>query len=75
MLKKKTPPVDLTRTARSKAHLLRLDESGGKRLLVDITAEGVEALGILLNSGYGSTQKDVVVQALIDAASHLKSKS
>lgn len=65
---KKIKPIgDVTRTARAKAHLERLDEAKGKRLVVDLNAPGRMALERLLEGGYGDSQKEVVIKALIAA--------
>lgn len=71
-VKKKAPQGDTTRTERAKAHLERLAEAKGKRLLVDLDAEGSAALIELLASGYGVTNKAVVNRALIAARKHVK---
>lgn len=68
---KKKPVGDVTRTARAKSLLVRLNESGGKRLPVDFDAEGVQALQTLLANGYAGTQKDVVLRAVKEAAKKL----
>lgn len=67
-VKKQKPVGDVTRTDRAKALLVRLNESGGKRLPVDFDAEGVQALQMLLAAGYAGTQKDVVLRAVKEAA-------
>ncbi len=73
---KKTKPVgDRTRTARAAAHLERLEEAKGKRLVVDLDAEGRRALEELLSAGYGETQKEVVVRALIAAHADSNTKA
>lgn len=65
---KKTKPVgDVTRTARAGAYLERLEEAKGKRLVVDLNAPGRMALERLLEGGYGDSQKEVVIKALIAA--------
>ncbi|MEJ6003851.1 hypothetical protein [Paucibacter soli] len=69
---RKKPAGDTTRTARAATHLERLREAKGKRLLVDLDAPGREALEILLKTGYGASQKEVVINALLDAASKVK---
>lgn len=66
--KKKAPQGDTTRTERAKAHLERLAEAKGKRLLVDLDAEGSAALSELLANGYGGTNKAVVNRALVAAS-------
>lgn len=69
----KKPPVgDTTRTERAKAHLERLEKANGKRLLVDLDAEGSAALSALLASGYGQTNKAVVNRALVVASKLIK---
>lgn len=72
---RRPPSGDTTRTARAVAHLERLQEAQGKRLVVDLDATGREALEALLESGYGGTQKEVVVKALTAAAAKLKKKA
>lgn len=69
---KQAPVGDLTRTARAKAHLERLEKASGKRLLVDLDAEGHAALNALLAAGYGMTNKAVVNRALIAASKRIK---
>lgn len=73
--KRKKPVGDVTRTARAKAHLERLEGSKGKRLVVDLDADAAEALGELLSSGYAPTQKAVVIKALTAASSGLEKKA
>lgn len=70
--KKKTPVGDTTRTERAKAHLERLEKADGKRLLVDLDADGHAALNALLADGYGPTNKAVVNRALITASKRIK---
>ncbi len=69
------PAGDTTRTARAVAHLERLQDAKGKRLLVDLDAGAREALEALLKAGYGTTQKEVVGKALTAAAAKLKRKA
>lgn len=69
---KKTPIGDTTRTERAKAHLERLEQASGKRLLVDLDADGHAALYALLADGYGGTNKAVVNRALIAASTRVK---
>lgn len=70
---KKVKPVgDVTRTARAKAHLERLTEAKGRRLLVDLDAEGSQDLDALLEAGYEKTNRGVVSRALNEAAARLK---
>ncbi len=67
---KKTKPVgDRTRTARATAHLERLEEAKGKRVVVDLGKIEREALEGLLEAGYAATQSDVIRKALTQAAS------
>ena len=75
MSTQKKPVGDLTRTARAKAHLERLDEAKGKRLVVDLDAEGRMALEGLLEAGYADSQKGVVIKALVGAAKTSKKKA
>ncbi len=70
--KKKSPKGDTTRTDRAKAHLERLEQASGKRLLVDLDADGHAALKALLADGYGVTNKAVVNRALIAASKRIK---
>lgn len=70
--KKKAPVGDTTRTERAKAHLERLEQASGKRLLVDLDADGHAALNALLADGYGVTNKAVVNRALIAASKRIK---
>lgn len=69
----KAPQGDTTRTQRAKAHLERLENANGKRLLVDLDAEGHAALNALLAAGYGETNKAVVSRALVAASKRIKS--
>ena len=70
--KKKAPQGDTTRTKRAKAHLERLEKAEGKRLLVDLDVHGYAALLVLLEQGYGATNKAVVNRALMDASQRIK---
>lgn len=73
---KKTKPVgDRTRAARAAAHLVRLGESKGKRVVVDLGADEREALEGLLAVGYATTQSDVIRKALIEAATRYDQKT
>jgi hypothetical protein len=72
---RRPPAGDTTRSARAVAHLERLQEAKGKRLVVDLDASGREALEALLEVGYGATQREVVVSALTAAAAKLKKKA
>jgi len=65
----------LNALARAKAHLGRLEESKGKRLVVDLDAPGRIALEALLKIGYGESQKDVVIKALMAADAKLNKKA
>lgn len=77
MATKKTvkPSGDVTRTARAKKHLERLEAAQGKRLLVDLDAISTEALVGLLSVGFGATQKEVVQKALQAQAKKLVKKA
>lgn len=67
---KKTKLVgDRTRTARAAAHLERLEEAKGKRVVVDLGKAEREALEGLLEAGYAANQSDVIRKALTQAAS------
>ena len=66
---------DVTRTVRSMAHLERLEEAKGKRVVADLDAPAVEALEVLLGAGYGSSQVSVIRRALVEAASKKFKKS
>lgn len=68
MKDKQTVEEPVKSTLRAKAHLSRLEEANGKRLLVDLDKEGRSALENLLESGYAKTQKEVVIKALKAAA-------
>lgn len=59
---------DVTKTARQEDYLERLAGAKGKRLVVDLDTEGRAALEALLAAHYGSSQKDVVIRALREAA-------
>ena len=67
----KVKTADSTRTARSNAYLDRLQEARGKRLLVDLDKPAKQALEVLLESGYGTSQAAVVRRALVSAAEKL----
>ena len=60
---------DVTRTVRAVAHLERLAEAKGKRVVADLDAPAVEALTGLLDAGYGDSQVAVIRRALVEAAS------
>lgn len=66
MAKKK---YDATITDRAKSHLERLFGDGGKRLVVDLDAESVMRLCDLIEKGYGTTQREVVLRAIAEAHS------
>lgn len=57
---------DVTRTVRAVAHLERLEEAKGKRVVADLDAPAVEALDALLGTGYGKSQVDVIRKALVE---------
>ena len=58
----------MTRTQRQVAHLERLEDAKGKRLVVDLDQPAREALEALVGTPYGDTQAAVVRRALVDAA-------
>lgn len=64
--------LDVTRSTRAAAHLERLVEAKGKRLVVDLDEPARVALEVLLSAGYGSTQREVVAKALKAAAAKFK---
>ena len=69
-----SPVGDVTRTARAAAHLERLSEAKGHRLVVDLDASANSALESLLEAGYASSKKAVVIKALVAAGAKLKNK-
>ena len=72
---KPKPVGDRTRTARAAAHLERLEEAKGKRVVVDLGKVEREALEGLLDAGYAPTQSDVIRKALTQAASRQRTKA
>ena len=69
----KKPPVgDVTRTARAKSDLQRLEDQGGKRVVTDFHAAGNADLQKLLANNYGSSQTEVVIRAVQAAAASLE---
>ncbi|TXT28294.1 MAG: hypothetical protein FD131_3247 [Rhodocyclaceae bacterium] len=66
---------DTTQTPRQKAYLERLGDGNGKRLVVDLDAEGRRALETLLADDYGKTNKEVVIRALVAAAKKPRKKA
>lgn len=58
---------DVTRTERAVAHLERLEEAKGKRVVADLDAPAVEALDGLIGAGYGASQVAVIRRALVEA--------
>lgn len=71
---KKVPVGDVTRTARAKSLLQRLEERGGKRVVIDFDASGHAALQKLLSNSYGATQKEAVIRAVQAAAADLNDR-
>lgn len=59
--------VDRTSSDRQAAHLVRLVEAKGKRLMVDLDAEARVALEALRADGYADTMVAVVRRALVEA--------
>lgn len=72
--KNRAPIGDKTRTARAKRHLERVIAAKGKRLVVDLSADGTQALETLVLSGYGKTQKEVVEKSLQAEALKIKGR-
>lgn len=73
---KSTKPVgDRTRTARAAAHLERLGEAKGKRVVVDLGKAEREALESLLETGYAETQSDVIRKSLVQVAASQPKKA
>lgn len=67
--KSPTPKArDSTRSARARRHLERLEDSKGKRLLVDLDEKSAQTLEALKEHGYGDTYRAIVCRALLDAA-------
>ena len=65
---KQPPDHDYTRTRRAKAHLERLADAQGKRVVVDLGELERTALDVLVERQYGRTQSDVIRRAIIEAA-------
>lgn len=63
---------DLTRSKRAAEYLERLKENKGKRIVVDLDATAVVAMGDLLAVDYAESQKAVVVKALMAAHARIK---
>lgn len=70
-----SPVGDVTRTARSARHQVRLAEAKGKRVVVDAPAPVVEAMEGLLALGYGATQKEVFCNAVMEVSALRGKKS
>ena len=66
--KKPKPVGDRTRTARAAAHLERLGDAEGKRVVVDLGKADREALEGLQAAGYAESQSGVIRRAIQDAA-------
>lgn len=73
--KKPEPLGDRTRTARAKEHLVRVAAKKGKRLLVDLDVDGYTALKELLASGYGVSNREVVITALVTENKRISKKA
>lgn len=71
MKQKSEPPEELASTKRAKSHRQRLIESGGKRVVIDLSEDGHKALRKLLAARFSDTQKDAVIRAVIEAAERL----
>lgn len=63
---------DTTRTKRQGEYLDRLTEAKGKRLVVDLDADGKTDLETLLSAGYGVKKRDVIHKALSEAAAKVR---
>ena len=68
------PTTDTTRTRRAKAHLERLAQSDGKRVVVDLGELERTALEALVERQYGRTQSDVIRRAIVEAAEREESE-
>lgn len=75
IIPKPLPKGDLTSTARAVSYLDRLDEAKGHRLVVDLDATANSALASLLEAGYATSKKAVVIKALSAASAKLKKKA
>ncbi len=73
--KNQKPVGDVTRTARAKSLVQRLLDGGGKRTVIDFDAEGLQAMKMLLSAGYASTQREVVLKAVKEAAKRMSEDS
>lgn len=73
--KKPAPVGDVTRTARSARHLVRLAEAKGRRVVVDMPAPVCDALDGLLANGYEANQKAVVCKALLEISKRQQKKA
>lgn len=61
------PTAAKTSTKRQVAHLGRLEQEGGKRMVVDLSGEELEMRNALKDEGYGATYADVMRRALREA--------
>ena len=62
-----TTPTDKNSSERGKSYLDRLKIAKGRRVLIDLDEAGNKALESLLSTGYGVSNKEVVIKALMDA--------
>lgn len=56
-----------TSTKRQVEHLGRLEQEGGKRMVVDLSGEELEMRNALRDDGYATTYADVMRRALREA--------
>lgn len=56
-----------TSTKRQVEHLGRLEQEGGKRMVVDLSGEELEMRNALKEDGYATTNADVMRRALREA--------
>jgi len=58
---------DTTSTQRQAAHLVKLAETKGKRLPVDLDGDRLGKLAALVEAGYGDSQAGAIRRAIDDA--------
>ena len=61
------PTAAKTSTKRQVEHLGRLEQEGGKRMVVDLSGEELEMRNDLKENGYGASYADVMRRALREA--------
>lgn len=57
-----------TSTERGKAHLVRLTQTKGKRVVVDLNAAERVSLEQLVDTGYAANQSEAIRKAITEAA-------